>query len=95
MSPSSLVNEYAYATECQLATLGMLMDRKSSSKSDIQRQKNICVRMLGVCKANEADVDWRPGFGAPSILFPRLKEILDAADLGLETAMMRRMEGAL
>ncbi len=46
-----LMDEYVYATECNLATLDTLCMRKGSSKSDIRRQTSICARMLRVCQS--------------------------------------------
>jgi hypothetical protein len=47
----TLETEYAYATECQLATLEGLKSRKSSAKSEIARQEAICSRMLRICRS--------------------------------------------
>ena len=42
--------EYLYAAECQLATLEQQCERKSTSKSDLRRQREICQKMLQVCQ---------------------------------------------
>jgi len=43
--------EFFWATECQLATLGGLLCKKSSPKSEIQRQRTISLRMLLACQS--------------------------------------------
>lgn len=44
-----LATVLAWATECNLATLDRLEERKSSSKFDLHRQKDICDRMVEHC----------------------------------------------
>ena len=74
----TLANEYAYATECQLATLSGLLGKKSSAKSEIKRQANICLRMLGICRSETGSIEWgsewRHNFG-------RVQKIILAGDL--------------
>lgn len=41
---------FAYFTECNLATLEKLQTLTRSSKTERQRQKNICDEMVGVCR---------------------------------------------
>lgn len=40
----------AWATECQLATLEQLKERKSASKSDIRRHASIAAKLVFNCK---------------------------------------------
>jgi hypothetical protein len=54
---ATLENEYAYATECDLATLGELLSIKSSSQSRCNRQRSICLKMLRVCQEIESKLD--------------------------------------
>lgn len=79
---SALANEYAYATECNLATLGELCMLKSSSKARIDRQKSICAHMLGVCRQCHDEIDWAGAallFGGRRPSTPRVREMLQAA----------------
>ena len=83
-----LADDYAEATECNLATLEVLLLRKRSSDSDRRRQRAICFRMLQVCKAHEENITWRQFPKA----FPRVREMLDGAKqepMGLEGALDR------
>lgn len=57
MHQSVLEQEYARATEWNLATLEELALLKSSSDSRVRRQVGICEKMLEVCAQLE-DVDW-------------------------------------
>lgn len=59
---NQLANEYAYAAECQLATLDELATLKSSSKARIARQVSICIRMVRICQEYRSEIDW----GQPS-----------------------------
>ena len=54
---ATLENEYAYATEINLATLGELLDIKSTSQSRKNRQRSICLTMLRVCQQIEDKLD--------------------------------------
>lgn len=47
----------AWLAECQLATLEGLLERKSSSKSEIERQRHICDTAVRQCE----DLGIRPG----------------------------------
>ena len=83
----TLENEYAYATECQLATLSGLLLVKRSPKSEISRQRSICLRMLRVCR-DMTSIEWghklHPNFG-------RVEELIMAADR--EAALDAWMKG--
>lgn len=46
----SVYGAFAYFTECNLATLERLQTLTRSSKSERQRQKNICDSMVRVCR---------------------------------------------
>lgn len=46
----SVEGAFAYFTECNLATLEKLRSLSRPSKSEIQRQQNICNEMVGVCR---------------------------------------------
>lgn len=74
--PSTIHNEFAYATDCNLATLSSLRMRKSSAKSDISRQTNICLRMLAVCQEHKASITFGDGFRHH---FSRVEKILEYA----------------
>jgi hypothetical protein len=83
--------EYAYSTECDLATLEELISIKSSSNSRIERQRTICLRMLQVCKAVEAYLIF-PDYGCRA---PRVRDMLAAAKheaQGLEGALDRYIQ---
>jgi len=56
-----LEDEYAYATDCQLATLSWLTMRRSSPLSEITRQRNICFHMLKVCQEYASEITWEHG----------------------------------
>jgi hypothetical protein len=87
-----LADSYAYATECNLATLSMLVGIKRSSKHAIERQQNICLTMLRVCHQHEAEIYWGTEWKSD---FPRVKEILDQAKKepeGIEAALIRWRE---
>jgi len=43
----SIEQAHAYFTECQLATLAHMAMLKSTSKSALGRQRNICINMMG------------------------------------------------
>lgn len=45
-----LDQQFAYFTECNLATLEELKDYKSTAKHRIERQKEICDNMVTICK---------------------------------------------
>lgn len=59
--PKDIYNQYAYATECNLATLSSLLMKKSSPKSEVQRQRNICTEMLAVCLEHKAHITFHDG----------------------------------
>jgi len=85
----TLPNEFAYATECNLATLSSLLLKKSSPKSEVKRQTNICCRMLGCCRAEQGNIEW----GNTSVKnFGRVEEILNGVKelqgTGLYTAVI-------
>ena len=90
-SAMDLPNEFAYATECSLATLSQLRLRKSTSKSDIRRQTNICVRMLSVCQRHCKEIAWGDMWRCS---FSRVKKILDAVqgETGVEQALKLHLE---
>ena len=48
-TPRSAAEALAYLTECQMATLETLKDRKSTSKSDLRRHEIITQTALGAC----------------------------------------------
>lgn len=48
---------HAYFTECNLATLEVLLMKKSSSKSSISRQRSICINMLSWVDNNHIGTD--------------------------------------
>lgn len=68
-----LEDEYAYATECNLATLSGLMGRKRSPKCEIDRQTSICAHMLTVCRRLYLTIEWTSG---PHHHYGRAAEIL-------------------
>lgn len=80
-------NEYATATEWNLATLDEMISVKATSERRLDRQFDICYRMLLVCKeltASSKSLDWK-GNG-------RVVEILDAGKTepeGLKAALRR------
>lgn len=79
---AKLADNYAHATECNLATLAMLLDVKRSSKHSIERQQSICLTMLRVCWAHKDEINWGTEWKCE---FPRVKEVLDSAQAALET----------
>jgi hypothetical protein len=76
---TTLANEYAYATECALATLSGLVCKKSTAKSEIRRQRSICLRQLGICQTFKSEIEWgtqfHPNFG-------RAQKLVAETDLG-------------
>lgn len=76
----TLANEYAYATEVNLATLESLLLKKSSAKCDIRRQRDICRRMLGVCDAFKAQIEWSTSQWRRD--YGRVEELIKKGDLG-------------
>lgn len=54
----TLANEFAYSTECGLATLEGLLVKKSSPKHEVRRQANIVLRQLRVCREHQSDIEW-------------------------------------
>ncbi len=82
---NTLVNEYAHATECGLATLEGLLMKKSSPKSEIRRQTSICLRELQVCREHREEIQWGHELHHN---FPRVAEILaDVPSVDLKTAL--------
>lgn len=71
-----LEDEYAYATECQLATLSGLCMVKKSALSEITRHRNIAEHMLKVCQEHASEITWEYGIRRD---FGRVREILDEA----------------
>jgi hypothetical protein len=51
-----LEHEYLQAASWQIATLEQLCERKRTSKSDVERQRNIVIKMVRVCQ--EIDPVW-------------------------------------
>jgi hypothetical protein len=89
-----LEDAYAYATECNLATLSELHDIKSSSKSRIGRQTRICAQMLEVCRHIDEKIDWRPVGDAGSSRYLRTYELLQTG-LSTKTQFEAAIEKAL
>lgn len=82
-----LEDEYAYATECQLATLSQLCMVTRSALSEITRQRGIAEHMLKVCQEHASEITWERG---PWRDFGRVREILDEArEHGLPHALTR------
>ena len=81
---NQLIDEYVYATEVNLATLSELAGIKSSSKSRIKRQTNICHKMLQVCQEYASEIEWR-GWGGAEVgrkgSCSRVKKMLESGDL--------------
>ena len=71
-----LEDEYAYATECQLATLSWLTMLSKSALSEITRQRNISFHMLKVCQEHESEITWEQGIRKD---FSRVQDLLDDA----------------
>jgi hypothetical protein len=77
-------DEYAYATECQLATLSWLAMKRSSPISEITRQRNICYHMLKVCQEHAGNIAWGRRY------YSRVQDILgDAKNDNLHAALNR------
>jgi hypothetical protein len=75
MGYEHLCEKFAYFTECNLATLEGLESRKSTSRSELKRQKEICMKMIENCKSLFK-------FDSPAIQgFSRLKEKLKEAGI--------------
>lgn len=58
MQRDRLIAEYVWATEVNLATLDELCCLKSTSKSRIERQRSICLKMLQVCHEHASEIPW-------------------------------------
>lgn len=69
---------FGYFTECNLATLERLQDRKSTPKSDLERQKGIADDMVDACRRFGVEPSRR--FSTPAT--PRLNELLAAVKPG-------------
>lgn len=74
---NQLVLHYAEAAEWNLATLDELISIKSSSKSRIDRQQGICLKMLRVCLVFRDQI-LRDGTGVDARC-GRVRDILKAA----------------
>jgi len=78
-----LEDEYAWATEIQLATLSGICMVKRSALSEITRQRNIAERMLTTCRAHANNITWMRGQRQE---FGRVQDILgDKGDSLSET----------
>lgn len=55
----NLKAEFAYATECQLATLEDYRSRKRVAKTRVERQRQIAARMVRTCYAFDCTRDRR------------------------------------
>jgi hypothetical protein len=75
----TLANEFAYATECQLATLVGLTMVKRTSKHEIKRQKSLCLRMLRVYQEYGSEIDWGRNPRLPH--FGRVAELVHGVNL--------------
>lgn len=72
----ALEQEYLRATEWQLATLEQLCERKRTSQSDKDRQREIVIKMLRVCQElDPLALDWN----GPGIPWGRVDVSLDQA----------------
>ncbi len=84
----TLATAYVEATERNLATLEELAMLKSSSKSRVNRQRDICLKMLLTCVPLKDSVDWSQGMWDERLTkFSRTRNLLAAIDLkqGLDT----------
>lgn len=70
---SQLADEYLRATDYNLATLSELLMLKSSSRIRINRQFEICMRMLVTCVDFASEMDMHSSFAN------RVNEVLDNA----------------
>jgi hypothetical protein len=75
--PKDIFNQYANATEYNLATLSGLLLKKSSAKSEVSRQTNICTEMLAVCWEHKANIVFGNGW---SHHYGRVEEVVKAAE---------------
>ena len=78
MKPTTgkLCDEYAWATEVQLATLSGLLMTKRTSQREITRQTDISLHMLMVCRQHHKEIAWTHG---PQHLYGRVSSLfLDA-----------------
>ena len=73
-----MIQEYFKASEWQLATLEQCYERKSTSKSDKQRQREIVFRMLKVCQEHCGVLSPRDLLSRFSD-WPRVDKLLDGA----------------
>lgn len=80
-----LEEEYLQATEWNLATLGELVERKSSSKARVDRQKLIVVKMLLVCR----DISKDSGNDIPT-RFSRVKRLCEPGHDLLQDIWLRQ-----
>ena len=71
----TIYNEYAYATECQLATLAGLCVAKRTPLCEITRQRNIAHRMLMVCQREIGNIEWERSY-------PRAMELATRSNVG-------------
>lgn len=98
----SLVNGLAESAEWNLATLDELVYLKSSSKSRINRQRNICMKMLEKCRPPEVyeKINWghelRPKYTrVQAVLADVSKGTLNGGSDSLDAALTRLTKGLL
>ena len=85
---ATLLSEFLYATECNLATLEGLIERKRSAKSEVDRQRSICLRMIRTCRQHD-EVGGIQGIDKE---YPRVSRLLQggkAEPSGIEGALDR------
>jgi hypothetical protein len=63
----ALDEEFAFYTECQLATLEGLKMRKSSGKHEVMRQQDIADQMVEVCRRYQIKPSGLPRRGTPRL----------------------------
>jgi len=89
--------EYLYATDCQLATLDQMAERKRTSQSDLARQRGICRAMLQVCQEIDPLIVQPARYTATGPHWGRVNEMLANAKKepeGLSGALDRYIAGA-
>jgi len=86
----TLDEAFVYATDVNLATLADLLMIKKTSKSKVQRQRNICLSMLKICSSpllSSSQVRWAHG---PHTEFSRVSKMLGSSEPeGIEGALDR------
>jgi len=85
-------NEYARATEANLAMLTELDSLKSTSKERRDKLLKLCARMLTVCQHVKDKIAWNKVEGV-SIYYPRVASMMDRG--ANETEYVRAIERAL